>query len=744
MLRLILAVWLLLAAPGVAQVVTVQSGQHQGFTRLVLTLPEPGGWDFGRTEDGYAFRTRASGLRYDLSTVYDRIPRDRLTALWVDPETGVLRLGLGCACHAIATPFRPGIIVIDIADGAAPAGSPFEADFQDAGRLMPSIMAQPVLRPRVRPKNLVVPEPPPPAATAELPAPGPLPSSARSADLPSIPVTIPSPRSDALRDALLRDLSRGIAQGAVTPILPLPAAPDRSRAATTAVPGRGPVDDALPQAAMAEQVAIRPVGAQPRTDTTPDGQACIADDRLDIAAWGGTGSVSDQLAQARTGILTEFDRPDREGVLHLARLHIHLGFGAEARSLLRLWAPADPERPLLDALGILVDGAGAAPLFAGMQGCPTVAALWAALATPRLSAAEPVDRAAVLRAFSALPIPLRRHLGPTLSDRFLALGDAEAARSILETVNRAAGPHGDGMAMVDASLDLADGRPDEAEPKLRAIVADDGLVAARALATLIDTRIAAGEPPALADIVSLEAYLLEHRGMPESVALRAALLRGLTVTGAAEKAFGLLSAEDEALAPELWQLLAANGDDATVFALATEPAGPAVSGLPVATRLAMARRVLATGFPDVAGRWVEGLTGPEPDLLHAEIALALRDGRATLRHLAGQDSPEAHRLRAAALELLGDLEAAASAWLAAGNQDAAARLRLQQRRWAEIDLADDPALAALVAVLDGVAPAPATDATDPSLAAARALVEATAAVRADIAQVLAARTVPEN
>jgi hypothetical protein len=720
----------------------VQSGQHDGFTRLVLTLPEPGGWDFGRTEDGYAFRTRRPGLRYDLSTVYDRIPRDRLSALWVDPETGVLRLGLGCACHAIATPFRPGIIVVDIADGAAPAGSPFEAGFQDAGRPMPMVMTPAVLRPRARPQGLAVPESVQSGATAELPGPGPLPP--RSAELPGIPVAIPSPRSSALREALLRDLSRGIAQGAVTPVLELPAAPGEARTAPSEVQAPTPVNDALAEPAMPEQVAIRPVGAQPRLDTTSAGQACIADDRLDIAAWGGTGSVPDQLAQARTGILTEFDRPDREGVLHLVRLHIHLGFGAEARSLLRLWAPADPEGPLLDALGILVDGAGGAPLFAGMQGCPTAAALWAVLAAPRLSAAEPVDRAAVLRAFSALPIALRRHLGPALSDRFLALGDAEAARSILDTVNRAAGPHGDGMAMVDARLDLAEGRPDAAEPKLRAIVADDGLAAAQALATLIDTRIAAGEPPALADIVSLEAYLLEHRGMPETVALRAALLRGFTVAGLAEKAFGQLTADDEALAPDLWQLLAVHGDDATVFALAAEPAGPAVAGLPVATRLAMARRVLAIGFPDVAGQWVVGLTGPEPDLLQAEIALALRDGRATLRHLSGQDTPEAQRLRAAALELLGDLEGAASAWLAAGNQDAAARLRFQQQRWAEIDMADDPALAALVAALDGVASAPAADATDPSLSAARALVEATAAVRADIAQVLAARTVPEN
>jgi hypothetical protein len=225
--------------------------------------------------------------------------------------------------------------------------------------------------------------------------------------------------------------------------------------------------------------------------------------------------------------------------------------------------------------------------------------------------------------------------------------------------------------------------------------------------------------------------------------LRAALLRGFTAAGSAEKAFGLLTRDDDSLAPELWQLLVARGDDATVFALAAEPAGPAVTALPAATRLAVARRVAAAGFPEIAAQWVEGLTGPETDLLRAEIALALRDGRATLRHLAGQESAEAQRLRAAALELLGDLEGAASAWLAAGDQDAAARMRFRQQQWDAVDLSADPALAALVAALDGSTP-DVVDTTDPSLAAARALVEATAAVRADIAQVLASRTIPDN
>lgn len=733
MLRLALALWLLLLVPASAQVVTVQSGQHDGFTRLVLTLPEPGGWDFGRTADGYAFSARRGTVRYDLSTVYQRIARDRLSALWVDPDTGVLRLGLGCDCHAIATPFRPGIIVIDIADGPAPSASPFEAAFANAGRSVPMVAEQAAVRPRARPSNLKPPGlTPAPQATVTLPPPNPGERPASAALLPTIPLEVPSGRSSALRDALLRDLSRGIAQGAVTPVQAVPPPPAAAAAPMVA------------EAATDGQVAVRQPGVPPRVDRTIQGQACIADDRLDLAAWGDAGSAADQLARGRTGLMTEFDRPDRDSVLRLARLHLHLGFGAEARSLVRLLSPPDAETAMLDALGILVDGSGNAPVFAGMLGCPTAASLWAALATPDLAKAEPHDRTAILKAFSALPVGLRRHLGPILSDRFLAVGDAAAARTILETVNRAAGPHGEAIAMVDARLDLAEGRTTEAEPKLRAIVADDGLVAARALATLIDTTVAAGAVPAGADLVALEAYLLEHRGLPDTAALSAALSRGLTAAGAAPKAFGRLAASDTALAAELWDLLVLHGDDAAMVSLAVAPPGPAVAGLPSATRLAVARRITAIGFPDVAQRWAEGLTGPDADLLLAEIALDLRDGRGTLRHLAGQESAQAARLRAAALELLGDLDGAVAAWQAAGDPDEVARLRFLQQRWDAIGPTDESALSGLVAALNDSVVPPEPGVESPSLAAAKALVEATAAVRSDITQVLAARPVPEN
>ena len=76
----------------------------------------------------------------------------RLGAVWVDPVSGWLRLGVPCACHAVAYAFRPGIVVIDIRNGPPPTGSGFEnAIDRVATGPLPPLADRAVPRPRKRP-----------------------------------------------------------------------------------------------------------------------------------------------------------------------------------------------------------------------------------------------------------------------------------------------------------------------------------------------------------------------------------------------------------------------------------------------------------------------------------------------------------------------------------------------------------------------------------------------------------------
>ena len=733
MLRLVLAVWLALSAQAMAQVVTVRSGQHADHARLVLTFPEPGGWDFGRTADGYGFRTRASRWRYDVSTVFERLPRDRLAAVWTDPETGVLRLGLACACHALATPFRPGIVVIEIRDGPAPAESPFEAALTGSGNALPPLQSVPALRPRQRPAELAPPSP--------LPAPdldlSPV-QTVTPRSTPMLPLRPAFPQADALRQTLMRDLARSFAAGAVAPVGRLPVPPDAKGAGDDT-----PMPWATGLGTPADQLRVRQAGTDPVADMADNGDPCIADERLDLGNWGLEGPVGTQIAQARSGILGEFDRPDRERTLQLIRLNLHLGFGAEARNLLSLWAPDDPEVEVLAALGHLVDGGQPAGTFRGMNKCPGSAALWAVLAGDETGNG---NTAAVLRGFSALPLWLRRHLGPGLASRYLDDGDAATATAIREAIDRAPGPHGEGLALLDADIDLAEGRIGTAEKRLETVVAVDGPAAAKALASLVDSVVGRGGTPDAAQLVALEAMLREVGGGTAAPDLQASLARGLAVSGAALQAFALAREDDPEQLAGLWSLVAARGDAIEFATLALAPPGLSPAALPTDVRLDVAERLLAEGYPDSVASWADGLSGPKADLLRARTALALRDGRSVLRHLAGLDSPDAQGLRAAAHELLGDLEAAIAAWSALERPDEVNRLRFLQRRWDALGEPQDTALGRLISARTGGASATpeVQDGVGPSLAAARALVEASTAVRSGVADVLSARALPDG
>ena len=71
------ALFLLTTIPLHAQEITVISGEHSDFTRLVVLdrdLDE--NWEFGRVADGYSLRL--SNGSFDLGNVFDRIPRKRL------------------------------------------------------------------------------------------------------------------------------------------------------------------------------------------------------------------------------------------------------------------------------------------------------------------------------------------------------------------------------------------------------------------------------------------------------------------------------------------------------------------------------------------------------------------------------------------------------------------------------------------------------------------------------------------
>ncbi|MGB7263152.1 MAG: hypothetical protein WBC68_13875, partial [Albidovulum sp.] len=100
-MRAILSV-ILMVLPGMttAETVRIRSGDHPGFSRIVLDLAAPTKWVLGRVTSGYELRLDRAGIEFDTTRIHRAIGRNRIAGVSSDP--GVLRLELGCTCHAKA------------------------------------------------------------------------------------------------------------------------------------------------------------------------------------------------------------------------------------------------------------------------------------------------------------------------------------------------------------------------------------------------------------------------------------------------------------------------------------------------------------------------------------------------------------------------------------------------------------------------------------------------------------------
>lgn len=715
---LLVLVLLCCGGVAVARPVAVTSGEHDGFTRLVFDFGAPVDWRVGRSADGYELSVPDPAPAYDLRGIFQLIGRSRLAAIWPDPESGNLRIGIGCACHALPFEFRPGIVVIDLRDGPPPKGSSFELALE--GGAAPALTAPAAVRPRPRPRpdhvtnaydwvdlalnGRKAPAEPPPLLQAE--------------DAPAL---------QPLRDILMQQLARGAAQGGVDMIRP---------SGASAAPG-------LPDFASA-QVRISggpPSAIGPKTSVRPElgaeGQACIAADRLDFERWGSEAPVTEQWGPAMSGLTGEFDRPEPEAIARGIRFLLFLGFGAEARQMLGAFETDQEEEALWRALShVLDDEPVTSAILSGQTACDGPAAMWSLLAAPKVTPGTIVNTPAVRLAFSALPLHLRRHLGPPLAERLLALGDSESARAVQDAILRAGGEAGGPVALMQADIEARTGDPATAEAHIRGLIDQPGPDTAEALAALVGLRAGQGLPVDPGTVPALEASLAERAGTDAAPAFRRALTLALAASGDPGAAFAALP-ETPDVEPQLWSLLAGLGTDAQLLELAVLPPG-ATPSASAETRQAIAARLMTLGFADPAALWISAVEAPDP-LLRAQVDLSRGDARGALRSLAGRDEPEAQALRLTALRSLDDAADAAAALRSAGQTADAARALARAADWQGLAGAEPSAWQTVAATLQ---PPAGQSLTEGPLARGQQLTEAGSATRAAITALLSETPLP--
>lgn len=676
-----------------AETVRVRSGEHAGFSRIVIEDVGTKGWSLQRGGNGYIFRAADRTTGYDLAGVFRYIRRDRIAALG-GKDSGVLELALGCDCHASAFQTPSGSVVVDVSAGAAPAGSPFEipdkvGDSTPARR--PATITLPAWQPQWQPQPLA-----PPEADPLLPVywrgDGPAAAHpARPAPMGVPPTQTPEPAADhdpraaEIREALVGELSRAAAQGLIT--FDTPAAPDKPSGPTQPAAA----EPAPPVAADAAEIQLRietsvdrdallPGGAAP---LSAEGRACPEDTEFAVADWGDGTPPAEQIAKLRQDLVGEFDRPERDNVIALVRLYIHLGFGAEARAVLATFDADETAAPWLGVVASIIDGQeDAPPVLSDFISCDGDVALWALLEARGTPARSDINGAAVSRAFSALPIHLRRLLGPGLVERLIAIGDAETAHDIRAAILRAGPDDSAAMGLADAGLALAEGDERAARDGLDALASGGSASAPDAVARAIRLRLDRGEavPPVLAE--SAAALAFELRREPRGPELAGLQILALASTGD----FGTAFAEEarwrkdfpEPLGNEvflkLFAMAAQTGDDWTFVDHYYRERDRLRSLDPdILLRLDLAERLADAGIDHEAEAILQGeaATSPRGRVIRARLALNADDATGALELLAGQGGPGAAKIRAEA-HLRQNAPDVAETEFAAGGDGAAA------------------------------------------------------------------------
>jgi hypothetical protein len=664
----------------VAEPVFVQSGEHVGFTRLVTRVAKEEAWSVEHTGRKVMLSLEGYSEGFDTSRIFELIPRGRVQR--VEATKSTITVYLGCDCIVSAFDVTGGHVALDII-------SPEQG-------------------------------PPPSAKTSKSPHPRAMPSTVVKVNVP------PEPKNNMLsRDVssakelaamsdiqmrLSQELGRGITRGVLNPDHPPP--PSRRPQIDTST-----FEHELPTG-LALDGADRPA-ANIRITTSMDvpsrsdssqqtlsdqGLWCPPDDATDVASWGDTRAFDVQISEARLNLFGEFDRLNPDAAILLAKRYLYFGFGAEARQVLGLDPNLETEQRLLTDLANIMD-AGASKSDISIQSfadCTGNISLWAFLADDKNSSGETIEPNILLLALTKLPVHLRQHLAPIVSDRFLVRGDPVSAATALRSLERLPDPLLPAAKFAQANVGITTGQTTEGAKKLLDVATANVAQSPEALISLVDTRIDSGDAIDPETVSLVEAYAQELRDSELGPSLRRAHILALIKTQEFDRALreiealGKKNAADDVneMREQFTRKLTETASDIVFLDATFQQVNEDLEPLNTDTKILLASRLLVLGFAtsalDIVQTVPDRPRNQERQMLAARIALALNQPFQALADLLEASGEAADILRADAKSMAGAHQEAHALYQNANQQDAAVRSGWLAQNWRELTPPDTP------------------------------------------------------
>lgn len=458
-----------------AEAIAVVSGEHETYARLAFSVSPDRVWNLETNATVAELQFPSQDLDFDVSAVFDRIPKTRLAAIrsFSRQNTTIVSMVLACDCSVRAFAYLDEYIVVDIVDTENPettSGSTRHsapelhvADRNSSAGRPPS---------QVSWKTPSAPRYIPSVQTVNFPSESGLQAIHQTDQLPSnletdqsVHVTTPekSPSQenlqeavDAARESLLKQLTFAADYGLVDLTEPLPKPPPANEPAQPKILEETAAAIA-PTVESENQLVIQSVYERDASlagqSEKQSGSDCLTEEALDIASWGSGTNFSEEISAFREAMLMEFDEPNYLAVEDLVKTYLRYGFGAEARSYLIEYGENISNSPLLLDISAVVDGyplSGAGPLSA-VVGCGGIAGIWAIVGEYPDVESQTGSVESIVTSFAELPPDIRKLLGPRLVAALIGRNLDDTARLVADILERAPGEHGE-------AHDLAVGR----------------------------------------------------------------------------------------------------------------------------------------------------------------------------------------------------------------------------------------------------------------------------------------------
>lgn len=525
--------------PAVAQPVTVQSGEHRDFTRLVLDIGAARDWRLDGGDRQFRLILDPPATTYDIARVFDRIPRSRLADLAV---AGGLALSLGCPCEIAASRYRQRYLVLDIREGAGRPAQ--EITLPDTARLLVQ------------------------AAAAER-------TDVATGGAPVLPRPRPAPTADLQEAAqmMAAQLARAAAAGLLQPSPGHPISLPRSvpEPAPPPMDSTDPPTPGLPIRADTALDLVLPPGLSILRAADRDGCSGAA---IPLQDWSAGAEVHKGLGALRSALYDARDQVQHGAVTALARHYLAFGFGAEAAFWL---GQIEDAPPLLLALSGLVDDRPG-PHFAlapDLLGCSDDELLWRYLdgvVDPALLTPEEAGR--LQRATASLPPPLRDQIAPRVARGLFADGFEGAAHNLRDMLWRGGQLSAGALLRLDRDLGLEHGPPQNQREALALALRDAGGEAVAALAHAMAFDREAGLPIDPDRLTAAEAMLRENVLGPATLPLWHEVVLAHAAVGDFDRMLAMLSSLQvppearDATLTALFDARLAAGDTPALFLLA--------------------------------------------------------------------------------------------------------------------------------------------------------------------------------